>query len=779
MSDVDSLSRILAEIERRLRAVERGSQMPYSSVESLTGEEGEETVSVDVASALTSGEDAAATVAVLADDVFERAYEVIDAQNSADDAAEAAEAAQTAADAAAAAAVVAQQKADAAQAAGDTAAQNAAAAQSTAAAAQSAADAVTAEVAGIPGDVKAGQILASSIKAGTITAASGVIGSIDAAKITVGKITAAQMETGTITAASGIIAEVDAATITVGKITAAQMQTGTITAASGIIGSLDAAKITVGQITSSQIAAQAIKASHLLVGDASNMAEISSVAGSVAWGAWTSSAADASGWISRTGTRDQYFMFRNQKGPLPFKTGDRIRLTFEAYASATVAATPTLWTYDNGVNPSQTLGAAMSITTTPQTFATEADVTVDTNGRLRFLIGLNGAGLSTTDVFVRNVRAYRMGAGELVVDGSVTASKIAATAIDGKTITGATVRTSATGARVMLDSTGFKAYDASNVNTVTISAADGSVSIAGKMRTALSGRRIEIGTTAGEGITSAGSMVFYNGHAAEANGWAVPPSVFADTQTDTDGTHPVLTVRSGFYGQASGTPNVPPNGSLFHSSYIMLHGSADGENSTNPPELGTTAGPHVYLGPYLRVNGGAYMNGLTVDGDIQSMHTTGSYTRTRSPGAMVRKTSVDASSNAVYLRLDFDGHWSGSNQDSTVWSAAQPSRFYAPEPGRYSIGGNIVWAANATGYRIAALRINSGGVNTGGSTLNYWTAQAVPSTATSLPIALTDVYLNAGDYLEVFATQNSGGALNVGTGNGITSTFSMSWIGPA
>jgi len=59
----------------------------------------------------------------------------------------------------------------------------------------------------------------------------------------------------------------------------------------------------------------------------------------------------------------------------------------------------------------------------------------------------------------------------LVVDG----------AIDGKVITGSTVRTSATGARVQLDDVGLRAFDVSGIETVRISATDGTLSATGAL----------------------------------------------------------------------------------------------------------------------------------------------------------------------------------------------------------------------------------------------------------------------------------------------------------
>jgi hypothetical protein len=81
----------------------------------------------------------------------------------------------------------------------------------------------------------------------------------------------------------------------------------------------------------------------------------------------------------------------------------------------------------------------------------------------------------------------------LVVDG----------AIDGKVITGATVRTKATGARVQLDDVGFRAFNASNAETVRISATDGTFQATGALSSVgegedfFTGQRMSIKATLG------------------------------------------------------------------------------------------------------------------------------------------------------------------------------------------------------------------------------------------------------------------------------------------
>lgn len=61
---------------------------------------------------------------------------------------------------------------------------------------------------------------------------------------------------------------------------------------------------------------------------------------------------------------------------------------------------------------------------------------------------------TTNKFYVDNVVIRRMAGGELIVDG----------AIDGMVITGATIQTAKEGARIVLDETGLKGWDANNIN---------------------------------------------------------------------------------------------------------------------------------------------------------------------------------------------------------------------------------------------------------------------------------------------------------------------------
>lgn len=87
-------------------------------------------------------------------------------------------------------------------------------------------------------------------------------------------------------------------------------------------------------------------------------------------------------------------------------------------------------------------------------------------------------------------------------------------------------------------------------------------------------------------------------------------------------------------------------------------------------------------------------------------------------------------------------------------TAALTSRLTVPITGLYSIGACVAYASNATGYRQTFVLLN------GTTTIVDDLRAPVSGVATVVNIA-TDYRLAAGDYVEVQAFQNSGGALNV------------------
>jgi hypothetical protein len=143
------------------------------------------------------------------------------------------------------------------------------------------------------------------------------------------------------------------------------------------------------------------------------------------------------------------------------------------------------------------------------------------------------------------------------------------------------------------------------------------------------------------------------------------------------------------------------------------------------------------------------------------------------PGARVRRATAVTVNTGATAVLSYDAT---DFNVGGVFDSAQPTRMTAPVAGRYLIIATMRWESNAGGRRTVALEVNGTAAQiarsnvspflNGGAAFNpEQTAQAVYK-------------LNAGDYVEVWAYQDSGSALTLLTGvdNGVT--FSMEWIAP-
>ena len=142
-----------------------------------------------------------------------------------------------------------------------------------------------------------------------------------------------------------------------------------------------------------------------------------------------------------------------------------------------------------------------------QVFANHANGASNDNGhqwfrkmRLAPMVGstLIEDGAITTDKILANaITAGKIAALAIEADhisaNAITADKIHAGAIDSMLITGARIRTSASGARVELNSEGMKAYDASGGTVLSTDTADGSLDMRGYLRQTSGGITVEVG----------------------------------------------------------------------------------------------------------------------------------------------------------------------------------------------------------------------------------------------------------------------------------------------
>ena len=257
-------------------------------------------------------------------------------------------------------------------------------------------------------------------------------GDVAAAAFDANNIQSVQILDNAIIAPKIAAGAVIAGKIAADAVTANEIAANAVTASEIAANAVVTAKISADAVDATKIAAGAVTARQLLIADLANLATINeAIAGSANYDYVHTITA---GWSTRDTTTSQYLMFRRNGGPIPFKQGERLRVTFQAYADVAVTPNVQLFAYDShggGAGAvSESLGTAAITATsaaTAQSFDIQKTITTDLSAKQSFMIGLSG--LAGRQIFVRNVRIYRMNAGELVVDGSIVAGKLSANAV--------------------------------------------------------------------------------------------------------------------------------------------------------------------------------------------------------------------------------------------------------------------------------------------------------------------------------------------------------------
>lgn len=139
--------------------------------------------------------------------------------------------------------------------------------------------------------------------------------------------------------------------------------------------------------------------------------------------------------------------------------------------------------------------------------------------------------------------------------------------------------------------------------------------------------------------------------------------------------------------------------------------------------------------------------------------------------ANVTNSAAISIANATATVLTFDTerrddgglHSLGSNTD----------RLTAPVDGWYALTANVEFASNATGFRTISFRKNG---SAPGDIIWAAQANAVSGTETILQLS-REAYLNAGDFIRVYAYQNSGAPLNATKAGQYSPEFGMVKVG--
>lgn len=218
--------------------------------------------------------------------------------------------------------------------------------------------------------------------------------------------------------------------------------------------------------------------------------------------------------------------------------------------------------------------------------------------------------------------------------------------------------------------------------------------------------------------------------------------------------------------------------------YAVCYDVAPGNYYENPITYNSTTSVHV-----LRTASNDYWNATLpmtwANGDYATFHFSvplvGKSSNTLvSSEADTRKVSLSAfkasgtDDTLATSGTAYKTTWSTISDDSHgAWDATN-NRYVVKVAGKYLIHGQLVFGANATGYRRSEIRLNGTGIT-------ETSLQAAPATVNSAVPFSHEEKLNVGDYIELWGTQTSGGSLGiVGANSGVHSRFNISKIsGPA
>ncbi len=180
---------------------------------------------------------------------------------------------------------------------------------------------------------------------------------------------------------------------------------------------------------------------------------------------------------------------------------------------------------------------------------------------------------------------------------------------------------------------------------------------------------------------------------------------------------------------------------------------------------------------FLVLGGGAYAASKIGAGDIKrnavrSKHIKDGQVTTRDlatsiPAVHVTRTADQSIPNNLLtgLALNSERYDTAAMHDN----ATNNSRLTAPVKGIYAVTLEVSWLFNATGLRTIDLAKN------GATEIAVDTSAPPPGGDQEI---ITQVRLQAGDFVVARAQQNSGGALSVVKANQYSPEFSMTWLAP-
>lgn len=289
------------------------------------------------------------------------------------------------------------------------------------------------------GAVTATEINAASVRAAVLTADSinaGMIqaGAVGASEIAAGAVTAGKIAAGAVTAGTIAAGVVTAAEIGAGAITTAKLAAGAVTANEIGAGAITAVKIQAGAVAADAIAANAISAKHLVLTDLTNrVLNGDFTQGSEKWTLFGNTIRETDAPNSPTG------LYRIRSGEreaaiqdIDVVAGEVLRLSCVVYnANAGTDAGVYVNFFDSNFNAISGGWAAIDNNIGSWRYP-QGQITVPAGAhkaRLYLLVTKTIGTNPTTYCYWGKVRCQRAADASLIVDGAVTADKVAANAI--------------------------------------------------------------------------------------------------------------------------------------------------------------------------------------------------------------------------------------------------------------------------------------------------------------------------------------------------------------
>lgn len=145
----------------------------------------------------------------------------------------------------------------------------------------------------------------------------------------------------------------------------------------------------------------------------------------------------------------------------------------------------------------------------------------------------------------------------------------------------------------------------------------------------------------------------------------------------------------------------------------------------------------------------------------------------RPPLVELRQTSAQSLTTGVSAAVTFNAEDADTDVDGTGGhdNVTNNSRFTARYAGWYQASGAVGFAGNATGRRGAVWFVNGVAPAGGNSVLQSGSASAI-----CVPARTKHLFLDVGDYVELYAYQESGGALNTAVTSAEQSQMTVRWV---